>query len=184
MSYRPAPGGPDAAPFGVPAPKRKSRVGLWIGVAIGCGVLLISGIGVFAAIGIYGTRKYIREAKMAEAEHMLGAISAGMVRCAAEGASLPPSSAPVPASLADVSGRKYMSAPSDWSAPAWKCAGFTIGDPQYFQYRWVRQSPTQGMATAVADFDGDGKPDARFRERVTCSTPGRCAHGPLEDLSR
>jgi hypothetical protein len=184
MSYQPAPGGPFAAAGEAPPRKKKSSVWVWVGAVLGCGFLLISGVGVFAALGIYGTRKYIENAKSAEAKSALALIAAGMVRCAAKSASLPPSAAPVPASLGDVSGKKYMSAPSDWSAPAWKCAGFSIGTPQYFQYRWARESPSAGTALAVADFNGDGTPDFQFRERVTCSGAGRCTRGPLEDLSR
>ena len=88
---------------------------------------------------------------------------------------LPRTSTPVPASLADVSGRKYQSAPSEWSQdPTLGCSGFSMSGAQYFQYQWVLETPTSGSVQASADLDGDGAIESRFSLRVDC-VENRCA---------
>jgi type IV pilus assembly protein PilA len=141
-------------------------------VAVGAPIAL----GIFSALAIYGVRKYIMNAKRAEAAHVLASWSKGMVTCG-EKDGLPLTSAPVPASLAAVSGKKYQSASSEWSDPAFVCAGFSVSDPQYFQYQWVQVSPAEGSMLAQADLDGDGNVDERVEVRVSCNA-GRCTASP------
>jgi hypothetical protein len=43
-----------------------------------------------------------------------------------------------------------MSSTRDWETPGWDCIKFAMPDPQYFQYQWVRESDTAGVARAVA----------------------------------
>jgi tRNA-binding EMAP/Myf-like protein len=130
-------------------------------------------LGVFSALAIYGVRKYMVSAKRAEATNVLGVWSKGMLACA-EKDGLPLSSPAVPASLSSVAARKYQSVASEWSDPAFVCAGFSMADPQFFQYQWQQESPAAGNLVALADFDGDGTAEQRLEVRITCAG-GRCA---------
>jgi hypothetical protein len=86
---------------------------------------------------------------------------------------LPLTSPAVPASLTSVSGKKYQSAAGEWSDPAFVCAGFSMNDPQYFQYQWQQASPAEGSLIALADFDGDGDPEQHVEVHIICNN-GRC----------
>lgn len=152
--------------------KKKKGLPTWVIVLI---VLAVGGpfvFGVFSAVAIYGVRKYVINAKRAEATNVLGRWSKGMVACG-EKDGLPPTSPAVPASLASVAAKKYQSAPSEWSDPPFACAGFSITDPQYFQYQWQQASPAEGTLLALGDFDGDGNPDQHLEVRITCAN-GHC----------
>ena len=85
--------------------------------------------------------------------------------------------------LPAVAGTKYVATSAEWAlfdcqtsssryAPATR---FDISEPTYFQYEWERQTPTNGIARARADLDGDGVIDVTFELPVTC-TAGRCTH--------
>jgi hypothetical protein len=153
-------------------PNKKKGLPTWAIVLI---VIAVAGpvvLGIFSALAIYGVRKYIGNAKRAEGTAVLMGWSKGMVACG-EKAGLPPSSGQVPASLADVSGKKYQSAAAEWSDPAFACSGFSLSEPQYFQYQWVQASPAEGSLVALADLNGDGSPDERVEVRISC-TAGRC----------
>jgi hypothetical protein len=154
-----------------------------LAVVLGILVLGVGGVGVMAALGIFGARKYISQAKTIEGRTEVTRLAMGITSCAATTAAekgsvaLPESAPPVPASLSDVSGKKYQSSPSEWSPPAYACAKFGITMPQYFQYEWVRTDATNGKAIARADLDGDGKAEVVFEMPVTCTTT--CAMGTL-----
>jgi hypothetical protein len=120
--------------------------------------------------GCCGVSRYLEQSKKAEGKNGVGIMGRGAISCAqSSGGKLPATSAMVPATLAQVSGKKYMSSPADWGDPAFKCLKFSMSEPQYFQYQWVLKSPTSGVARAVADLDGDGKPDSTIELDVTCA---------------
>ena len=171
-----------------PQPK-KTNIPLIIGVVIAGLFAVVFLVGVLASLGIYGMRKYLTNAKEAEGRMTVHTIARGAVACSmrvpATGTqSLPVTTTPVPATLDDISGRKYMSAPGDWKTPGWDCIGHTMLDPQYFQYRWTRTSATEGVASAVADFDGDLAPDVTFEVPVTCTVSPNleCTAGMLREI--
>lgn len=133
-----------------------------------------AGVGVASGIAIYGVKKYVTNAKRAEAQNVLRALTSGMATCAARG-DLPETSQWVPADLSDVAGKKYPSSASDWSAqPAFSCSGFALAEPQYFRYRWQRTSEHSGQFEAEADLNADGVADNRMQQGVEC-TAGKCA---------
>jgi len=158
-------------------PKKKTGLPTWLIVLI----VVLAGapfvIGIFSAIAIFGVRKYILNAKRAEAAQVLDRWSKGMIACG-EKDGLPLSSPAVPGSLASVAGKKYQSAASEWSDPAFVCAGFSLTEPQYFQYQWQQVSPAEGNLVGLADFDGDGTAEQRMEVRVTCAA-GRCTAAPV-----
>jgi type IV pilus assembly protein PilA len=168
-----------------PPVAKKSNTLVIVLVIAGIAIFAIVAIvGVLAALGIFGVRKYLSQAKSAEGRAQVHALARGIVACAEQNRDLGktellPATAPaVPATLGEVSGKKYMSSPADWSDPAYSCASFSIGHPQYFQYQWRRSGNDHGVAIATADLDGNGAPDASFELPVTCSGTS-CSVGTL-----
>lgn len=170
---------------GQPLPAAPSKLGggkmvlIVLGIVAACAVPVL---GMLASFAIYGVKKYVTNAKMAEATNGVQQLAAGIARCAGEvdaatgqRRGLPESSGAVPSSLAAVRASKYQSAPGEWNG-AFACAGFRMAGPQYFQYRWELRSPTSGAAVAVADLDGDGAVDATAEQPVAC-TQAACTQG-------
>jgi type IV pilus assembly protein PilA len=143
-------------------------------------VVVVAVVGILAALGIFGVRRYLDQAKSAEGRASVTELALGIVSCAETDPAhaLPESSPSVPPNLSDVSGKKYMSSAADWSAPAFSCGKFRMSAPQYFQYSWVKESATSGRAEARADFDGNGRPDVVFDVPITCSD-GKCTNGSV-----
>lgn len=120
--------------------------------------------------GCCGVSRYLEQSKKAEGKNGIGMMARGAIACAeANGGKLPASSRAVPSALSAVQGKKYMSSPTDWDDPSFKCMKFSMLDPQYFQYQWVSKGPTSGTARAVADLNGDGTPDSTLELDVTCT---------------
>jgi type IV pilus assembly protein PilA len=141
-------------------------------------MIVVAIIGVLAALAIYGVRKYLSNAKTAEARMSLGRIAkdaqvayekenvtTGKIDLGASADishSLCPDAPPVPTDVADISNKKYQSSPVDWNAGGWTCLKFTMSDPQYFQYEYdVTQAGAAAAlndsfsAEAHGDLDGD-----------------------------
>ena len=143
-------------------------------------MIVVAIIGVLAALAIYGVRKYLTNAKTAEARTALGRIAKdaqtawerenmsaatieiGETADAARG--LCPDAAKVPAADADVENKKYQSAPSDWTNDAgWACLKFTMDSPQYFQYSFDSNGVTGAEGdNFVALANGDGNSLGQF----------------------
>lgn len=149
-----------------PQEKKSNTVLIVLLVVGGLGVLGLVGGVVLVALGAYGTTRYMQQAKSAEAKSTLGALLSAAERAHASSGTLCASaSAPVPASLTAVAGKKYMSAPSEWEVDKAKgagfsCLGFSMSVPQYYQYKY-EVSGDAVTITATGDLNGDGKP-SRF----------------------
>ncbi|MBI2389724.1 MAG: type II secretion system protein [Deltaproteobacteria bacterium] len=132
-------------------------------------MIVVSIIGVLAALAIYGVARYLKNAKTAEATRSLGAIENGARQqyqretpfVGLEGkfdhrfcpnAPLTPASVPRAA--------KVLVPPAAWNDAAWGCLKFAMNDPQFFAYRHVSNdlAGTDAMYTASAfgDLDGNG----------------------------
>jgi type IV pilus assembly protein PilA len=118
-------------------------------------------------------RKYIANAKTAEARSAIGQIAKDAV-AAYEGRA--PGGAPshalcgsasrsVPASATEIRGKKYQSSPRDWAVDAprnagFACLEFSMDAPQYYMYSYRasgRTSPGDSFeAMANGDLNGDG----------------------------
>ncbi|MGH7280652.1 MAG: type IV pilin protein [Polyangiaceae bacterium] len=154
-------------------------------------MIVVAIIGVLAVLAIFGVTKYLRTAKTAEATNSLGAINQDAVQAytkerapAATAVGLTagtnnvacPTGLPMPTAVP--ANQKWTANPAaDYATdPGWSCLGFTMNQPQYFQYDYVLASATSGVAPtptfggdgtgwatgADADFDGDGTADVMF----------------------
>ena len=153
-------------------------------------MIVVAIVGVLAALAIYGVRKYIANAKTAEARNSLGQLSkdasAAYAREGMPGSVLPlgsevsfsnrlcgPATA-IPADMSSVQGKKYQSKPSEWAAgnqdSGWACLKFSMQDPQYYLYNYV--TSTSGIVTAAngtfsaqafGDLNGDGNNFSTFQ---------------------
>src|SRR5205085_5414711 len=96
-------------------------------------MIVVAIVGVLAVLAVYGVRKYIANAKTAEAKNSLGQIGKDAVT-AFEGERMSAAvltettqtgiirqmcqtgtKNPIPATIAEVGGKKYQSAKADWS---------------------------------------------------------------------
>jgi hypothetical protein len=154
---------------------QRTWVIVWL-VVVACSIPLWIGIG--SAVAIYGVRKYIVNAKRAEATNTLAQMASGMLKCAEHG-DVPETSNWVPANLSSISGLKYQSVSADWaSEPAFACFGFGFSGPQYFRYRWRQATSASGQFEAEADLDGDGVADNAMQLGLHCVS-GSCVIEPL-----
>ncbi len=160
--------GPSVAPM--PSAPPRSGAPTWLIVVAIVGVVGLALIGVLASLAIYGVRRYIWQAQLAEGRNNVTVFAQGVTHCFAESERLPETSPRVPADLALIAAKKYQSAPDDWSHETFRCAEFSLREPQYFQYQWVLAEGTQaGNVVAIADLNGDGDPEVRLELDVDCS---------------
>lgn len=150
------------------SPNKGMAIGLII--AIVAAVAIVPIIGIVAVLSIYGTRKYLVNAKSAEAKNTLGQLAKDAA-AAYEGDTVasdgtvkrrlcPSATAPVPADKSMVSGKKYQSSHADWQAgeaanTGFACLKFEMSSPQYFQYEY-EATATSFVARAHGDLNGDG----------------------------
>jgi len=145
-------------------------------------MIVVAIVGILAVLAIYGVRKYLANAKTAEARNSLGQLSKDQAAeyekesmqatVLGQGTSAATSRAlcggpdgPVPAAKTAIAGAKYQSSPADWnkgsgSATAgptgFTCLKFTMDAPQYYMYSWA-SSGTAGATgdTFTASANGD-----------------------------
>ena len=165
------------------APPSGSGVGkvlLIVGIVLG-GLVLVGGI--LAVLAISGMRKYLINAKSAEARNNVGQmakdatsaydrehLAPGAVRTTGADTAVLRSlcasaTRSVPATASAIRGKKYQSSPSDWATDeatnaGFSCLKFTIDSPQYFMYSYARTG-SGGVgdtftAAANGDLNGDG----------------------------
>lgn len=148
-------------------------------------MIVVAIVGILAALAIYGVRKYMANAKTAEAKNSLGQLakdaSNAFNREKMASAIIDPGSstgvantlcqaatATVPAALTSVAGKKYQSKQSEWDGDSqlkgWQCLKFSMAEPQYYMYGYAQTGGTIGAngetftATAQGDLDGDAAP--------------------------
>lgn len=141
-------------------------------------MIVVAIVGILAVLAIYGVRKYLANAKTAEATNTLGQIGksqagvfeqesmAGTVLAPGGTAGFSRSlclgnEGPIPATT-KIQGQKYQSAVSDWNAgcganTGFCCLKFSMDQPQYYAYSWTGvMSGVQGAFTAQANGDLNG----------------------------
>jgi type IV pilus assembly protein PilA len=145
-------------------------------------MIVVAIVGILAVLAIYGVRKYIANAKTAEARNSLGQIGkdaqtayekdsmAGTVLAAGgvtavTHALCTSASASVPSAISFVTGQKYQSNPSpttDWnideatSGKGFACLKFGMTAPQFYMYNYTAVAGASFAATAAGDLDGNG----------------------------
>ncbi len=141
-------------------------------------MIVVAIVGVLAVLAVYGVRKYIANAKTAEAKNSVGQMSKDALTKyegeAMSGAVLAPggttgvlrdvclsASAKVPAAVPTA--QKYQSQSSDWNvdgvavpAKGFSCLHFEMGGPQYYQYNYQGATTASFSAEARGDLNGDG----------------------------
>ncbi|XXX71615.1 prepilin-type N-terminal cleavage/methylation domain-containing protein [Sorangium sp. So ce134] len=140
-------------------------------------MIVVAIIGVLAALAIFGVRRYLASAKTSEAKNSVGAISRGAAAAferesaaseiltaggesAAASHSLCESATAVPDDVP--AGIKYQPDPAEGedfetgsSTAGWKCLRFSMTQPIYYQYHYVRGARIPGV-TASPDPTADG----------------------------
>ena len=145
-------------------------------------MIVVAIVGVLAVLAVYGVRKYIANAKTAEAKNSLGQIgkdavtafegermsnavlaentSTGIIRQMCQTGT----QAAVPGTLSNIDGKKYQSTKADWSNPAdvqnnagFPCLKFEMTAPQYYQYSYGAAGTDTGsfQADARGNLNGD-----------------------------
>lgn len=169
-------------------------------VAIVVAVLAVPLLGVVAALGIYGVRRYLAASKAAEAKASIAAISRGAVSAyerdvvaLGPAAKLCPTTVDVPSRVP--AGKKYMPAASDFDpGSGWDCVGFSTAMPMYYQVSYrqgvdylgpPRGGADPGMngfeAAARGDLDGDGETSLFVVTGEVTGTSIRTARSIFED---
>jgi len=166
-------------------------------------MIVVAIVGVLAALAIYGVRKYIANAKTAEARNSLGQISKdaqsayaregmdGTVLKVGSGAGVSNvlcanATKSVPASKGSIKGQKYQSDPGEWTVDAatpntgFSCLKFSMTDPQYFMYSWSSSGTGIAGATYVAQANGDLNGDNNLSTFKMLGTIQAGAKGGLE----
>jgi type IV pilus assembly protein PilA len=145
-------------------------------------MIVVAIVGVLAVLAIYGVRKYIANAKTAEAKNSLGQMgkdaSSALEREIMTSSVLPTggqaalnrrlcitATATVPSAATSIQGKKYQSNPgatSDWNLDSDKvgqgfyCLKFEMTSPQYFMYNYgSNASATSIGSTMSATANGD-----------------------------
>jgi type IV pilus assembly protein PilA len=137
-------------------------------------MIVVAIVGILAVLAIYGVRRYIANAKTAEARNSLGQIGKD-AQTAFEGESMAaavltaaastavsralcgPASASVPSAIGPVTAQKYQSnqAPNtDWTldqaTPAgFACLKFSMSAPQYYMYNYSSDGSQAPAAIAM-----------------------------------
>lgn len=144
-------------------------------------MIVVAIVGVLAVLAVYGVRKYIANAKTAEAKNSLGQIGKDAVT-AFEGERMASAvlavttstdvvrktcgnaAAPVPA-LTEIVGKKYQSNKVDWSNATdvlnnrgFPCLKFELTAPQYYSYAY-NGGGVDGTSTEAAEIEASAQGD-------------------------
>ncbi len=148
-------------------------------------MIVVAIVGILAVLAVYGVRKYLANAKTAEARNSLGQISKDAVLAfeqeamaatvLAQGASTgvlrdlcASATATVPAAKTSIAGKKYQASSAagvDWNKDTkalhtgFSCLKFAMDQPQYFMYDYkavASTSASTGSFSATANGDLNG----------------------------
>ena len=138
-------------------------------------MIVVAIIGVLAALAIYGVRKYLANAKTAEARTAIGRIakdaSSAWDRESMSGGVITPgeskfnskqlcvSSSKVPDDEALIANQKYQSKVGEWKQAGWACLRFSMDGPQYFQYEYESSATAGTPGAADDDFTAHARGD-------------------------
>lgn len=166
-------------------------------------MIVVAIVGVLAVLAVYGVRKYIANAKTAEAKNSLGQIGKDAVT-AFEGERMDATVIPVtsttavirktcgdaskavPSDQTQIAGKKYQSQKLDWSPSTdvldnrgFPCLKFEITAPQYYSYNYNgggSGGTSSDSATISATANGDLNGDGTYS---TFTMNGKIQEGRL-----
>jgi type IV pilus assembly protein PilA len=137
-------------------------------IAIVLAVIAVPVMGIFAATAIYGVRRYLATAKIAEAKNTVGAIARAAAaaydretivagkpqhRLCASASPVPPK---VPAAAKYQPGTDFEAG----SATAgWPCLKFSMTSPMYYQYSYVTGAGTGKSGATASGFEVSARGD-------------------------
>lgn len=156
---------------------------------------------ILSAVGMYALARYVRHGKTAEARESITRLASGAAdfynrsdATQPSGAApqavhamrhFPPSSRqPVPEDPLSVRAKRYQSNSSDWSVSPWRELGFSIVQPQCYQYSFESQgsgATAKAIVTAEGDLDGDG---TRSKYSVTVAPDASLTAGVQAEMER
>jgi type IV pilus assembly protein PilA len=175
-------------------------------------MIVVAIVGILAVLAIYGVRKYIANAKTAEAKNSIGQMSKDAV-AAYEGERMQAtvlatggsastirqicdsSSVAVPTTMAGVKGQKYQSAKAEWSNAGdvqankgFPCIKFEMTAPQYYRYNYTATAPLNAnggtfAAIASGDLNGDGVNFSTFQTFGKIQEDRLTASPSIEEIS-
>jgi type IV pilus assembly protein PilA len=144
-------------------------------------MIVVAIIGVLSTLAIQGVRRYVANAKTAEARGALGGmarlavmayerelvdvggvLAVGSTQAGPSKSFCGSASNTVPATITSVRALKYQSAPAEWITgdirTGWRCLRFNVSSPQSYLYNYVATTGIDGAFTASAqgDLNGDG----------------------------
>jgi type IV pilus assembly protein PilA len=146
-------------------------------------MIVVAIVGILAVLAVYGVRKYVANAKTAEARNSVGQMAkdaaaafekesmAGTILATGSSAAMSrrlcgSASASVPSAIASVQGKKYQSKVPDWNADSagnsgFACLKFSMDQPQYYMYSYTLSGAGSSAgdsfnAAAQGDLNGDG----------------------------
>lgn len=70
-----------------------------------------------------------------------------------------PTAAAVPSDFAKLKTLPFKSEPKEWEQPGWQCLKTAISTPQFFQYRYEADEPSQTFVVVAKGYPVAGKPE-------------------------
>jgi type IV pilus assembly protein PilA len=145
-------------------------------------MIVVAIVGVLAVLAVYGVRKYLANAKTAEARNSLGQLAKdaataverekGTTALLTAGGvsslmrSFCNTASEVPSNASSVSGQKYQSTKTDWNSgdaiSGWQCLKFSLEEPQYYAYTYIMSASDANSGGFTAQAYGDLNGDSVF----------------------
>jgi type IV pilus assembly protein PilA len=145
-------------------------------------MIVVAIVGVLAILAGFGVRRYIANAKTAEARNSLGIIAQDVAAAYEKEGSqatvlavktsaafsrhlCASATTTVPSTSAAIAGKKYQSTNADWNVDngtnaGFSCLKFTMDQPQYYMYAYTMSGSSNVgdsfTTTAQGDLNGDG----------------------------
>jgi type IV pilus assembly protein PilA len=159
-------------------------------------MIVVAIVGVLAVLAVYGVRKYLANAKTAEARNSLGQLAKdaalAVEREKGTQAIIQPGSqsqllrsfcgtaSMVPSTIGLISGQKYQSSKADWNSGSategWQCVKFSLEEPQYYAYTYTMTGSDGNSGGFTATANGDLNGDSNFS---TFSVTGTAFSGAI-----
>jgi len=123
-------------------------------------MITVAILGILAAVAIPTYVFYVRKTKSVESHLAIDKFMQNLRVYYSIKGDMPPSSngwMPTVSACTSGTGKTPATPSSTWfTDPAFQALQFHIDEPGYFQYLWVKDSPTEGTLFAQADLDCDG----------------------------